>query len=252
MRAIILAAGVGQRLAGSGHDGPKCLLQMGPRTLLQRHLDALAALGVTRVDLCIGYQADNLRAALHDFVGLDVHTRVNPEFTSGSVLSLWTMRPELTFGDEVLLMDADVLYAPALLARLASTSIANCFLVDRDFESGDEPVKLCVRDGRLVEFSKRIAAGISYEWCGESVGFFRLSAAMARRLAERTEAFVNSGRRDAPYEDAIRELLLEDGAAFGFEDVTGLPWIEIDFPVDVIRARTEILPQIEDSLRTDS
>jgi choline kinase len=32
---------------------------------------------------------------------------------------------------------------------------------------------------------------------------------------------------------------------FGFEDVTSLPWTEIDFPEDISRARDEVLPQIE-------
>lgn len=245
MRAIILAAGVGQRLAGAGHDGPKCLLAFGGRTLLQRHLDALSALHLDQIDLCLGFRADAIRGELPAGAMPSVRTRINPDFTSGSVVSLWTMRQELTSGDDVLLMDADVLYAPELLARLARTAIANCFLVDRDFEFGDEPVKLCVRDGRLVEFSKRLAADLRYDWCGESVGFFRLSAPMARRLAERTEAFIGAGRQAAPYEDAIRELLLEDGAAFGYEDITGLPWLEIDFPADIIRARDAILPRIE-------
>jgi len=31
---------------------------------------------------------------------------------------------------------------------------------------------------------------------------------------------------------------------FGYEDVTGLPWIEIDFPADVIRAQNELVPAI--------
>jgi choline kinase len=31
---------------------------------------------------------------------------------------------------------------------------------------------------------------------------------------------------------------------FGFEDITGLPWIEIDFADDVLRARSEILPRL--------
>jgi choline kinase len=28
-------------------------------------------------------------------------------------------------------------------------------------------------------------------------------------------------------------------------DVTGMPWIEIDFPADVARATGEVLPQLE-------
>jgi choline kinase len=33
---------------------------------------------------------------------------------------------------------------------------------------------------------------------------------------------------------------------FGVEDVTGLPWIELDFPEDLGRARNEILPRIRE------
>ena len=43
-----------------------------------------------------------------------------------------------------------------------------------------------------------------------------------------------------------RVLMLEAGPRrFGVEDVTGLPWIEIDFPDDIERARLEILPRLQ-------
>jgi choline kinase len=52
------------------------------------------------------------------------------------------------------------------------------------------------------------------------------------------------GLADAPHEEALRNVLLEDPSSFAFEDVTGLPWIEIDFPDDLKRAQEEILPAI--------
>ncbi len=49
------------------------------------------------------------------------------------------------------------------------------------------------------------------------------------------------------YEEAIRDLLRAvPPGMFGIEDVTGLPWIEIDFPADVARAETEVLPRLAD------
>mgnify|MGYP001815320266 FL=1 len=42
----------------------------------------------------------------------------------------------------------------------------------------------------------------------------------------------------------MRNALLTCPLAFGFEDISGLPWIEIDFPGDVVRARDEVLPAI--------
>ena len=58
MQAIILAAGRGSRLAGHNPDGhPKCLMEFGGRSLLDRSLDLLYRLGVRQADLVIGYEA---------------------------------------------------------------------------------------------------------------------------------------------------------------------------------------------------
>lgn len=49
---------------------------------------------------------------------------------------------------------------------------------------------------------------------------------------------------NAPYEHALRDLLPGDPERFGYEDITGLPWIEIDYPEDVERAGNEIEPRL--------
>jgi len=245
MRAVILAAGLGWRLGGGEEQPPKCLLRFGGRSLLERHLRALAALGVSRVDVGVGYRAGDVARELD---GLAVRVPValvhNPHFREGNVVTLHVLREAMTAGEDVLLMDADVLYHPELLARLAASRHPNCFLLDRDLEPGEEPVKLCVSGPRIVEFGKRIPAATRFDLCGESVGFFRLAAPMAARLAACAESYVEQGRRDAFYEDALRDLLLAEPEAFGFEDVTGIPWIEIDFQHDVRRAETEVLAHI--------
>ena len=41
-------------------------------------------------------------------------------------------------------------------------------------------------------------------------------------------------------------LLAAPPGNFAVEDVTGLPWVEIDFPEDLEKARSEILPRLED------
>lgn len=144
-------------------------------------------------------------------------------------------------------MDADVLYDEAILhALVADPSRAiDRLLIDRDFEAGDEPVKLCVKDGVPVELRKQLAAGLEYDTIGESVGFFRFSEGTARRLAEIVAGYVDGGRANMPHEEAVRDLLLEGGRTFDIADVTGSPWIEIDFPGDVARARDEVLPHIQ-------
>jgi choline kinase len=65
----------------------------------------------------------------------------------------------------------------------------------------------------------------------------RLSPAVAAELARRADAYIVEGQVGLEYEEPVRDMVLAaaDGA-FGFAEVTGLPWIEIDFPADVRRA----------------
>ena len=55
---------------------------------------------------------------------------------------------------------------------------------------------------------------------------------------------MGSDRAHLPHEEAVRDLFREGSQAVEVADVTGAPWIEIDFPNDVSRAAHEVLPQL--------
>ncbi len=241
MKALILAAGVGRRLSSESNRPPKCLLEFGGRSLLSRHLNTLENLGVHEIVVGVGYRANSVRQAitLHK-PKANVQLVHNPDYEQGSIVTLWQLRHHLSDGKDVLLMDADVLYDPRILERLVNSVHCNCLLLDRDLEAGDEPVKVCVRDGQLIEFRKKVRVNADY--CGESVGFFRFSADIAQQLAETCRRYIAANRREEPHEEALRDLLLSSPEKFGFEDITGLAWIEIDFTDDINRAKTEVLP----------
>jgi len=245
MRAIILAAGRGMRLREAA-DVPKCLLSFDGMTLLERHLRLLRQAGVDEVVLALGWRHELVSAELDR---LEWRPRpeivLNPRFELGSVLTVHTVAEAMTRGGDVLLMDADVLYHDRIMAALvAGEKPVNRVLLDRDFEAGDEPVKLCVRDGVPVELRKQLAPDLKYDTIGESVGFFRFDYAGARRLAAIVSDYVGSDRAHLPHEEAVRDLFREGSQAVEVADVTGAPWIEIDFPNDVSRAAHEVLPQL--------
>jgi choline kinase len=247
MRAIILAAGRGMRLQQLHEEHlPKCLLAFDGTTLLERHLRLLRKAGVEEVVLALGFRQDLVAAQL-DRLRWQPRPEIvlNDGFELGSVLTVHTVAEAMTRGGDVLLMDADVLYHEGIMSALvAGRKPVNRVLIDRDFEAGDEPVKVCVRDGVPVELRKQVAPGLRYDTIGESVGFFRFDAAAARRLATLVGGYVDGGRANMPHEEAVRDLLLERSQIIDVTDVTGLPWIEIDFPVDVSRAANEVLPQL--------
>ena len=245
MKAIILAAGRGKRLGKRAAGRPKSLLEFGGKSLLERHIDILRANHVTHITLVIGYQAERIRAHLQGHpAGIDFI--LNPRFQEGSGISLAAARELICNTPQFLLMDADVLHDRRLIPRLLDSAAENCFLLDQDFIPGIEPVKLCVNAaGQIIEFSKELPDGLDYAIQGESVGFFKFTRETGRRIIARIDHYLAAGANDTPYETAIRDLLLRQPGRFGYEDVTGLPWIEIDFPEDIERAQKEILPRLE-------
>lgn len=248
MRAIILAAGRGSRLQQTvDRQLPKCLLTFGGRSLLERHLRLLEAAGVDEIVLALGFRHELIEAEL-DRLGRRsrIEVLLNPRYDLGSMLTVHSAAAPLTRGGDVLLMDADVLYHERIMAALtAGRGPVNRLLIDRDFEAGEEPVKVCVVGGVPIELRKRLEPGLRYDSIGESVGFFRFDERAARRLAAIVEDHVASSRAHLPHEEAVRDLLRERSHPFEACDVTGSPWIEIDFPADVARATSEVLPLLE-------
>ena len=248
MRAILLAAGRGMRLQqAADQQHPKCLLRFDGLTLLERHLRLLRNAGVDEVVLALGWRHELVEAEL-DRLGWKPRPEIvlNERYELGSVLTVHTVADAMTRGGDVLLMDADVLYHHRIMeALVAGRKPVNRVLIDRDFEAGDEPVKLCVRAGVPIELRKKLERDLKYDTIGESVGFFRFNEAGARRLAAIVADHVATDRANQPHEEAVRDLLREGSQAVEVADVTGAPWIEIDFPTDVSRAAREVLPELE-------
>lgn len=239
MKAIILAAGKGTRLNGVDLK-PKCLFEVGGRTLLDRQLAAVAACGINDVSLVLGFEAERIRRRCPPNVSFVINSRF--EETS-SLFSLWLAREHLADGFVVL--NCDVLFHPQLLTRLLSAPFADALLVDlvdkQNNQLGDEEMKVKIEDGRVVDIRKDLAPA---EADGENVGVVKFSADGAKRLIEEMNSLISrgGGERDwAPR--AFRDYALRYPLhAISTED---FPWIEIDFPADYQRAQEEILPRIE-------
>ncbi len=250
MKVVMLAAGIGSRLGQKAAEtGPKVLLRFDGKSLLERHIDIFRAQGISELVIGVGFHHDQIQQEIEALGATGfVRTVLNEDYELGNIVTLSALRGEICCGEPVLIMDADVLYDESLLERLINSRHPNCLLIDRDFEPGDEPVKICIRDGEIVEFRKWLST--EFDYCGESVGFFKFSAEIAQQIMFQTDLSLQLGRENEPYEETIRDVLLTSPrGTFEVEDITGIPWIEIDFAVDVDRAKAEILPRISDAIK---
>ena len=190
--------------------------------------------------MVVGFGAEAVRAAIGGEVGgVRVHFVVNARFREGAVLSLWAARDWLS--RPVLVMDADVLCSAAMLVRLVHSPHPNCFLLDASVEPTGEEQMLLIRGGLVRNIVRGGATG--YELAGESVGFLKLAGDAAHLLRELLGARVARGETGIEHEEVYPDLLAR--IPVGFVRVDGMPWTEIDFPVDVVRAEQEVLPRFE-------
>jgi choline kinase len=237
-RAIILAAGKGARLNASQPEIPKCLVQLGGITLIERQIAVLNACGIRDVTVVVGCQAERVRRAC----GGDIHFVENARFAqTNSLYSLWLARSVLSGG--FLVMNCDVLFHPQLLADLLTCRHDDALIVSPRGDGatyGAEEMKVRVRRGLIVDISKEMDPA---EADGENVGIGRFSAAGADLLIGEMDRLIAGGR--------LREWAPRAFQAFAVArplhavSTRGFPWIEIDFPEDYRCAASDILPLID-------
>ncbi len=165
---------------------------------------------------------------------------MNDQYERGSITSFWTARVE--FDNDVIIMDADVLYHPTILRRLVESPIKNALLMDETVQQKTEECMVAVREERVISLSKTLPG--NYDCAGEGVGFLKVCREDLSDLVESVQSFIESGEMDMEYEDALQNFFRK--VFVGCERIGGLPWIEIDFPEDVQRAEKEILPLLSE------
>jgi L-glutamine-phosphate cytidylyltransferase len=234
MQAVILAAGQGRRLADP-HGRPKCLREVGGSPLLRHQLDALAAVGIDDVVIVVGFGQDQIRES----VGTMVRYVVNDRFAETNSMYSFLLARSLV-REDVLVMNSDLFFHPALVARLLDQD-GDALLYDSGSGDEEEQMKVRVSRGRLIEMSKALPSDLV---CGENVGMLHLAPATVEDAFAAARAIAADGGERAWLAAAINRVAVDH--RIRCLDVVGWPWVEIDFPADLHRARTEVLPRVAD------
>ena len=245
MIGVILAAGMAKRLRPLTDTKPKCLLQVGGKTLLQRTVDAMAAAGITEFVVVTGYRADMIREFLES--SNPQLSTLNPQPTfhflhnadyehNNNIYSLW-MAGQVVRGHEFLLMDSDILCDPAAVAAVAQQSVSA--LAVNHHELGEEEMKVVVDNAmHITEISKTCQP---QDAIGESVGIEKITAGYSEALFRELDVMIEQeGLIDIFYERAF-ERLIPQGQTFKVVDTTSYFSYELDTPEDFEEA-SRLLP----------
>lgn len=236
MHVVVLAAGRGSRLGTHGDEIPKWLLQVGGRTLADRHLEGVAAAGdaVASVRAVVGHAAEVVADTVD--VGL-VH---NPEYaTLNNWWSLLRALRELPEDGPVAVINSDLLIDPehvAAFLRAAAQGDADAALaVDLARELTDESMKVQLRGGAELERIGKV--GID-DPAGEYIGMLFARGPALRALRAALEAFVDDPEATNEWYEGAVGRTAADGAAWRVWPMPTSGWVEIDDDGDLDLAHT--------------
>lgn len=175
VRVIILAAGMSSRMKNYTVDKPKCLLELGNKTLLQRQLESFAANGLDEIHLVRGYKKEKItytKITYHD----------NPDFQNNNILcSLFCA--ESVLEDHVVVTYSDILFEPQVVGALLKSSHDISIVVDIDWHDyyigrHDHPVTeaenvVLDANGDVLRIGKNLTADSNAH--GEFIGMMKFS-----------------------------------------------------------------------------
>jgi choline kinase len=220
MKAIILAAGQGIRLKPLTNDKPKCLLEVGGKTILQSQIESLRNIGIKDIIVVTGYKADLIKNP-------DIQIVHNKFYLTTNNLYSWKLA--LQYVDEpYLLLNGDTVFHPKVIEIIKNANCLNGLGVCRK-QCVPEDMKVKVCDDRVFDINKRMIH--SY---GEFMGLAKLNL-YGKEFIE----FLDKMGRNDWFEHAIEALI--DDVYFDCIDITNYPSIEIDFKEDLEKAN-EMFP----------
>ena len=235
MKAIILSAGQGSRLGHLTDKRPKCLIDFSGRTLLDRQLDTLSAVGVREAVVVTGFRDDQVEAALaRRRGGPSVRTIYNPFYKVADNLgSLFIARAELE-GD-CLVWNGDTLVSERLMGRaVANPQDGICVTIDRKDSYDADDMKVVV-DGerRLRAIGKRLPME---EVNAESIGLLAFRGGGAELFAKWIEKSIRRAEGTTIWYLRVIHQIAQAHPVWTL-DIEGEEWGEVDFPKDVESAR---------------
>ncbi|MEO8446381.1 MAG: phosphocholine cytidylyltransferase family protein [bacterium] len=180
MQAIILAAGAARRLRPLTDSTPKCLLNIGGKSLLQRTIENVLDNGIDDFIFVTGYRENMILDFINDkFPDLKRTFITNSDFeNNNNSFSLWMTKDFIK--EDIILLDSDILFDGKIIDKLLNTRNENCLAVNFTKELDEEQIKVIIDpENKVTDIGKHISIPLS---AGESIGIEKFSSYFMKDL----------------------------------------------------------------------
>lgn len=230
MKALILAAGIGSRLAPLTDNCPKSLVEVQGKPIIIKQIENLHENGITDITVISGYKANILDNAIHSLYP-EINIVNNLDYnTTNNMFSAYLGKDAMS-GEEFLMMNADVFYDSSIITTLLHFNAPNAIVTDIG-NYLEESMKVVQENGRIVRISKEITRE---EALGASIDVYKFSAEGGAVFFEKCAEYIENHHELKLWSEvALNDILSK--VFFEACPLTGR-WLEIDDHADLAAAR---------------
>ena len=241
MKAVILAAGIASRLRPLTDNTPKCLLKVGEKNILELTINNIIANNIYDVIIVTGYLEEKIKNFVSNkYPGLNVTYIYNEVYAStNNIYSLWLTKESLS-GDEMLLMDSDIIFDKEIITTLLASKFETCLALKRH-DVQDEEIKVKAdENGRVLEIGKTVKF---QDAIGESIGIEKFGVETLKELFTIIDRKIIVEKNVNQFYEAAFQELADNGVNIFAVDTTEYICMEIDTAADLDTARKILLSQ---------
>ena len=174
-KALIIAAGLGSRLKKHTENLPKCMLDFGGKTLLQRQLESYKQNGIKDISLIRGYKKEKI-----NYKGIKYFE--NTDYQNNNILNS-IFYAEKVINGSIIISYSDILFDKSVVERTLNSDHDISVVVDIDWRGyyvgrKDHPISeaenVIFNSNNEVEKIGKINTG-NQEVHGEFIGMIKLS-----------------------------------------------------------------------------
>lgn len=229
MKALILAAGFGSRLAPITDNCPKSLVPVNGKPILIKQIENLLENGINDITVVSGYKAEILEKAVKEkYSEIKIINSVDYA-TTNNMYSAY-LGKDTFYGEEFLMMNADVFFDASVIKSLLAFKGENAIVTDIGTYM-EESMKVIEKDGRLVEIAKTVT---EEDALGCSIDVYKFSATGGKAFFNKCAEYIEDMKELKKWSEvALNDILSE--VKFEACPLDGR-WLEIDNHDDLAAA----------------
>lgn len=222
---------MGRRLGTLTNNNTKCMVEVNGIKLIDRTLDTLAEVGIKRVVLVVGYNAQNVVDHVgEEYRGMSITYVENKVYDkTNNIYSLFLAR-EYLLADDTLLLESDLIFETDVVRKIVDDNYPNLALVDKYESWMDGTVVTLDEDNKIREFLGKDRFRYSdIDRYYKTVNIYKFSKEFsATHYVPFLEAYCHALGNNEYYEQVLKVITLLDDSPLKALPLNGEKWYEID------------------------